>query len=754
MPPVENNSFSKETAPPCNKFGLKKVAELLFLTGAVIIYIAITFMSLPALGRWFSYLVFLLIIWAALRFGQRVTALVIFAVSAASICTTLHGVGPFAGEDLIFLGAFILTMAMTGLFLSVTLARCRKAEKQFQASKMHTRLIFDSALDAVISIDINGIITEWNAQAEAVFGWSASEAMGKDLAEMILPPSYRERHKQGLSEFLRNGISSIINKRIEMEALTRSGIIIPVEVAITVQKNEGCFFTAFIKDLRVEKQVESVRGLLSAIVESSSDAIISRTLEGEITSWNTGAERLFGYSADEATNKNIIFFISPERVEEETNVIKRLCDGKKSEPFETVRIRKDGRPIAVSITISLIRDSSGKVIGASNIIRDITDRNEATRKLQAAHQYLNGILNHIPDPIFMKDRKHRLIGGNKAFWDFINGSPEMLIGKDDYDFFPKEEADHFWETDDKVFDTGEVNVCEEFFTDAKGQRHILSTKKAAFLDENNEQFLIVSFRDITELKTAEEKILKYTNDLERSNRELDDFAYVASHDLKEPLRGLQGFSRILLEDCADRLDDKNKQYLERIIFLSQRMNQLIEDLLYFSRLGRAELAIQNTDLNVIIGDIQKMMESVFKEKNVHVSVTQPLPNILCDKPGITEVLRNLITNAIKYNDKPEKIIEIGILEKAQSPEGPKKNVFYVKDNGIGIEPKFHQAIFQLFKRLSTSAQYDKGGTGVGLTFVKKIVERNKGRIWLESEPGKGSTFYFTFGTCFEPDAKK
>ena len=394
------------------------------------------------------------------------------------------------------------------------------------------------------------------------------------------------------------------------------------------------------------------------------------------------------------------------------------------------------------------------MIGASSIIRDITDRKEATRKLQAAHRYLNGILNHIPDPIFMKDRQHRLIGGNKAFWEFMNGPPETIIGKNDYELYPREEADHFRERDDKVFSTGEVDVCEEFFTDAKGNRHILYTKKTVFLDENNKQFLIGSFRDITDLKRAEENVLKYTSDLERSNRELDDFAYIASHDLKEPLRGIQGFSRILLEDCADKLEGKDKQYLERLMFLSQRMNQLIEDLLYFSRLGRAELAIQRIDLNVIIMDIQRMMENVFKEKNVRIIISPSLPNLLCDKPGITEVLRNLITNAVKYNDKPEKTIEIGVLENAVSPTGPEKNVFYVRDNGIGIDPKFHQAIFQLFKRLSSSAKYDEGGTGVGLTFVKKIVERNKGHIWLESEPGKGSTFYFTFGGDIEPAAKK
>jgi len=396
----------------------------------------------------------------------------------------------------------------------------------------------------------------------------------------------------------------------------------------------------------------------------------------------------------------------------------------------------------------MLSEDSGNFFSTEKIhAQNITDQIESTHRLEAAHRYMNDILNHIPDPIFMKDRQHRLIGGNKAFWEFMNGSPEQFIGKNDYELFPKEEADHFWEIGEKVFNSGEVHFCEEFFTDAKGERHILSTKKTTFLDENNQRFLIGTFRDITNLKRAEENAKKYMAELERSNRELDDFAYIASHDLKEPLRGIQSFSRMLLEDCADVLDEKNKKYLERLVFLSKRMNQLIEDLLYFSRLGRADMAFQNMDLNIIVKDIESMMESIFKEKNVHLSVPEPLPVLLCDKPGITEVLRNLITNAVKYNDKEEKTIEIGFLESADSPIGPQKNIFYVKDNGVGIESQFHQAVFQLFKRLSNSTQFDKSGTGVGLTFVKKIIERNKGHIWLESEMGKGTTFYFTLAAC-------
>jgi light-regulated signal transduction histidine kinase (bacteriophytochrome) len=172
------------------------------------------------------------------------------------------------------------------------------------------------------------------------------------------------------------------------------------------------------------------------------------------------------------------------------------------------------------------------------------------------------------------------------------------------------------------------------------------------------------------------------------------------------------------------------------------MEVLVNDLLYFSRLGRQELAIQPTELNAAIDDIALMMETTLKEENAIVAIAGPLPEIVCDKIRVTEVFRNLITNAVKYNDKEKKIIEIGCLSEKQASDRIEKQVFYVKDNGFGINEEFHEEIFRIFKRLNEEDD-EKKGTGVGLTFVRKIIERHGGRIWLESTPGEGTTFYFT-----------
>lgn len=251
---------------------------------------------------------------------------------------------------------------------------------------------------------------------------------------------------------------------------------------------------------------------------------------------------------------------------------------------------------------------------------------------------------------------------------------------------------------------------------------------------------------------------RYMAELERSNQELDDFAYIASHDLKEPLRGLFNHTQFLREDYADKLDEDGVRRLMRVGQLCQRMEQLINDLMYFSRLGRAEMAIQETDLNAVIVDIQKTMDVFVEERHAQIAVPRSLPKTLCDPVRTAEVFRNLITNAIKYNDKAKPLVEIGFLHSAIKGAGVERNVFYVKDNGIGIEPEFHQEIFRIFKRLQKPSSATETGTGVGLTFVKKIIERQGGRIWLDSEIGIGTTFYFTLighegGPAMEAPAK-
>ncbi len=249
-----------------------------------------------------------------------------------------------------------------------------------------------------------------------------------------------------------------------------------------------------------------------------------------------------------------------------------------------------------------------------------------------------------------------------------------------------------------------------------------------------------------------DELAKINIELERSNNELDAFAYIASHDLKEPLRGIHNYSSFLIEDYADVLNEEGISKLQTLVRLTQRMEDLIDSLLHFSRLGRVELLMQKTNLNELVTNIIDILNISQKRTKVDIRIPQPLPVIRCDRVQVSEVFSNLLSNALKYNDKPDKWVEIGFfhsphaLEHQQHQEDGGKAeqtiVFYVRDNGIGIREKHLDTIFRIFKRLHAPNRYG-GGTGAGLTIAKKIVERHDGKIWVESTYGEGSTFYFT-----------
>jgi signal transduction histidine kinase len=242
-------------------------------------------------------------------------------------------------------------------------------------------------------------------------------------------------------------------------------------------------------------------------------------------------------------------------------------------------------------------------------------------------------------------------------------------------------------------------------------------------------------QELAERRRAEQELAQRNLDLAQSNRELDDFAYIASHDLKEPLRGIHNFSVFLVEDYADKLDGEGRAKLETLVRLSRRMEALIDSLLHFSRVGRVDLAIDRVDLDATVRAVVDSLAINLGQAAVDVRIPRPLPTVRCDRARVGEIFHNLIVNAMKYNDKAEKWVEIGVV-----PERPL--VFYVRDNGIGIPEKHVDSIFRIFKRLHGRDKFG-GGTGAGLTIVKKIVERHHGKVWVESQPGQGTTVCFT-----------
>ncbi|MFH1854182.1 MAG: ATP-binding protein [Candidatus Omnitrophota bacterium] len=238
------------------------------------------------------------------------------------------------------------------------------------------------------------------------------------------------------------------------------------------------------------------------------------------------------------------------------------------------------------------------------------------------------------------------------------------------------------------------------------------------------------------VKERTAQLAEANNALGLKNKELDDFTYIVSHDLKEPLRGVKAFTKLLMEDYSGKLDADGKEYLKTISESSTRMTGLIEDLLNLSRIGRIKNIEPDVDLNEVLSEVKKNLQYSLEEKKVDLKIAGSFPKVTCDRIRISEVFSNLISNAVKYSKKDVRpVVELGYSDRDDAYE------FYVKDNGIGIEKQYHDRVFQIFQRLHAKGEYE--GTGAGLTIVKKIVENHGGKIWLDSEPGKGATFYFT-----------
>ena len=364
------------------------------------------------------------------------------------------------------------------------------------------------------------------------------------------------------------------------------------------------------------------------------------------------------------------------------------------------------------------------------------------RRIKESETRLSLILDSAGEGIYGLDRSGQTTFANKAAQSLLGYTAAEMAGTSahalihhhhpDGSVYREEECTIY-----KMLRDGEAGaVDDEVFWRKDGSALPVEYSSRPIRDRSDRiRGAVVVFRDISERKRIEAERERLIEMLSRSNTELDNFAHIASHDLKEPLRAIHNHSKFLLEDYGGKLDESGNNRLLRLGFLTQRMERLIGDLLYFSRLGREKLSVRSTDLNDVIDDLKDTLRDVLEEQNVVISVPEPLPTIECDAVRVTELFRNLIQNAIKYNENTAKRIEIG----HKNSDG---TVFYVKDNGIGIEKEFHDAVFRIFKRLHSEKVYGEG-TGAGLTFVKKIVEQHGGKIWLELARGEGSNFLFT-----------
>ncbi len=370
---------------------------------------------------------------------------------------------------------------------------------------------------------------------------------------------------------------------------------------------------------------------------------------------------------------------------------------------------------------------------------------------RARVEQLNAMFDHIAHPIFVKDRAYRWVLLNQAFCDLVGWPKEQLLLKSDYDFFSKEQADWFRAKDTEMFESRKVvQIDEEPITDAHGKTHVLATTKVPLFGPDGSVLLLVGIiHDITELKAAQAQLQRMNEELgaevrqrtavveqlDELNRDLESFSYSVSHDLRAPLRSIDGFSRAVLEDSGDALDEQSRNYLERVLANTQRMGQLIDDILALSRVSRTPLRPGPVDLAVIAREIVDRLREAEPDRAVEVTIAEPM-TARADARLIGVALENLLRNAWKFTARASPArIEFG------STEQDGKRVFYVRDNGAGFPTADVDKLFRPFSRLHRAEEFP--GTGIGLATVQRIVHRHGGRIWAEGEPGKGATFSFT-----------
>jgi PAS domain S-box-containing protein len=520
-----------------------------------------------------------------------------------------------------------------------------------------------------------------------------------------------------------------------LHALRKDGTEFPVEIGLSpVETEDGVVVMAIIRDVTVYHAAES---RFAGLLEAAPDAMVIVDASGRIVLANSQVAELFGYRRYEVIGEKIELLL-PKRFRDRHPLHRqRYLETKQFRPMgaglELFARRKDGTEFPVEISLSPLETSEGTLVTAA--IRDITDRKKAEARFA-------GLLEAAPDAMVIVDVEGRVILVNsqteKLFGyrrEQILGNPvEMLIPQRFRPGHPAHRAGYLEARRFRPMGAG----LELFAQHADGSEFPVEISLSPVETEEG-PLITAAIRDVTERKRSEAELATQRAELARSNAELEQFAYVASHDLQEPLRMVSSYTQLLAREYGGKLDENAERYIDFAVDGVKRMQQLINDLLAYSRVGTRGREFEVVNLETVLERVLSNLQVVIDESGVKLSADD-LPKIVGDPLQIMQVVQNLIANAIKFRGEAPLEVYVG------AERGDSEWVFYVKDNGIGIAPKYADRIFLIFQRLHSRRKYE--GTGIGLAICKRIVERHGGRIWFKSEVGQGATFFFSI-----PDAK-
>jgi len=491
---------------------------------------------------------------------------------------------------------------------------------------------------------------------------------------------------------------------------------------------------------QAEVQLRHLSDRLTLALKSGAIAIWDWNVTENILTWDDRMYELYGITPNQFTSVYDAWAnsVHPDDRSFAEAALQQTLAGEKDYDIEFRVIHPDGTIRFLKAYALVERAEQGELKQMVGINYDITDRKQAELENQQLKERLQFVLASSPAVIFTCKPD-----GDYAA-TFISNNIHAVVGYTSTEFLSEsgfwtnhihpEDAPHTLAGLTALFEQGHYTHEYRFLHKDGSYLWMRNGLRLVRDDQDNVIEIVGYFADITDRKQAEQALQQLTIDLQRSNQELEQFAYVASHDLQEPLRAITSYTQLLAKRYQGQLDEKADKYIDYVVDGATRMQQLIQDLLAYSRVGRYELKQQPTDCNAVLQQVQQNLQAAIAESNAILTI-DPLPTIFADTVQVTQLFQNLVGNALKYRGDAPPMIRVSARQQS------KAWVFSIQDNGIGIEPQYAERIFEIFQRLHTRREYE--GTGLGLAICKKIVERHHGHLWVESQLGQGALFCFT-----------
>ena len=619
----------------------------------------------------------------------------------------------------------------------------KEAEKRVVQMEGRYRGLLEAAPDAMVVVNQGGEIVLLNVQAEKQFGYRRDELVGQKVKN-IIPEGFAERLIADGTRTAAEALAQQIGTGIELSGRRKNGSEFPIEIMLSpLESTEGILVTAAIRDITVrkeaEKRVVQMEGRYRGLLEAAPDAMVVVNQGGEIVLLNVQAEKQFGYRRDELVGqkvKNIIPEGFAERlIADSTRTAADALAQQIGTGIELTGRRKDRSEFPIEIMLSPLESAEGILITAA--IRDITVRKEAERRVVQMEGRYRGLLEAAPDAMVVVNQGGKIVLLNVQAEKQFGYRRDELVGQKMMNIIPEGLAerliaDGLRSTEDA--EAQQIGTGIELTGRRKDGSEFPIEIMLSPLESAEGILVTAAIRDITTRKTAETHLLHKVEELNRSNVELGQFAYIASHDLQEPLRMVASYTQLISRRYKGKLDADADEFIAFAVDGAARMQRLIQDLLAFSRIGTKGSELVNYSSEEALQQALINLRSAIGESGARVTHDR-LPNVMADEMQLIQLFQNLVGNAIKYQSPGVPQIHISAARNVE-----RKWIFSVKDNGLGIDSQYFEKIFGMFQRLHKREEF--AGTGIGLAICKKIVERHGGTISVESQLGQGSCFRF------------